>query len=593
MSVWLTYATSESNINETDNRSTLNLTIYVNWDWGSYNWMSPPGTVTIEGTDYSFNQSFNLNGTSSGREVLWSGSQVIPHNSDGSKTASFSAWYDTEVSSGQISISGTKVLSTIPRASQPTLSPSTITMGSGMQIVTNRQSQSFTHTLEYEVNGRKSGIASDVGASTIWTVPLTLANYVPNSTSGKGTINCKTYNGSKLIGTKSTQFTANVPSTVVPTISTITTEETVSGLAAKFGAYVQGKSKIKYSFAAQGTYSSSIQSVTVDVNGQTLSGTELTTDVILDSGTLTAKVTARDSRGRVATKTHSVNVLPYSAPVISLFGVKRCIADGTLTDDGECVKILRQFTISPCDNKNDDSYKIEYRKQGETSWSTLTSGTGYSVSGDWISPAVISADYTYEFRLTVTDYFTSSTATASVDSSFSLIDYRNTGKGIAFGKSSEKDAFEVEMDAEFNRTVTVKQAYAEGVDSDGLSCDLLTVRDYINAPNNTWVAPSLLNGWKNRSGYGTLRYYKDLFGFVHIMGAVEGGTSTSGTGIFTLPELYRPTGNERFLVAAGTATSSGSAHVDVGYNGNVIIKTGISNMTWISLTGITFYAPGH
>ena len=64
-----------------------------------------------------------------------------------------------------------------------------------------------------------------VGTSTSWTVPLSLANQVPNGVSGTCTITCKTYNGSTLIGTKTTSLTLTVPSSIVPEISTIAISE--------------------------------------------------------------------------------------------------------------------------------------------------------------------------------------------------------------------------------------------------------------------------------------------------------------------------------------------------------------------------------
>lgn len=591
MSVWLTTATSESNVNIDANTSTLNLTVYVNWDDGSWNHLSPPASVTIDGTTYDFNKSFNLNNTFNGREILWSGSKTITHNDDGSKTASFSAWLDTQVSSGIVRVSGTKRLSTIPRASQPTLSKTTFTMGETITIYTNRQVSTFTHTLEYEFNGRKSGIASNVGASTTWATPISLANYLTNATSGKGIITCKTYNGSQLVGTKSVDFTANVPSSVVPTISTITATEVNEEIAEKFAAFIEGKSKIHFSVSAAGAYGSSVNSVSVNFNGQTIAGSGFDFEILTGHGSLPVKVTATDTRGRTATRTQNVTVLPYALPSISYFRVQRCNANGVVSDDGECVKITKTFMISPCNNKNDNTFKIEYQLEGASSWTTLTTGTGYSVDDTWISDEIFSQDYSYRFRLTVTDYFGSSQAAALIDSSFSLIDYRNTGRGIAFGKASEKDAFEVEMDAEFNKTSTFFNILSQSLQADGATVGTLNVNDRIMSTNSPWKTPSLLNGWKQRSGYAAVGYYKDLFGFVHLKGAVQGGTGTAGTGILTLPEGYRPEGNERFIVPGGTDTTSTTIHLDVGYNGNVIIKAGPSGLSWVSLVSISFYAP--
>ena len=46
----------------------------------------------------------------------------------------------------------------------------------------------------------------------------------------------------------------------------------------------------------------------------------------------------------------------------------------------------------------------------------------------------------------LSDYFTSSTVIRSISTSFTLLNFRSTGKGFAIGKASEKDAFEINMD---------------------------------------------------------------------------------------------------------------------------------------------------
>lgn len=92
---------------------------------------------------------------------------------------------------GDFSLSGSLALTTIPRASTPSVSGTTI--GSTMTITTNRASSSFTHTLTYSIGSYSGTIATGVGASTTWTIPATLANAIPNNTSGTLSISCTTY----------------------------------------------------------------------------------------------------------------------------------------------------------------------------------------------------------------------------------------------------------------------------------------------------------------------------------------------------------------------------------------------------------------
>ena len=88
---------------------------------------------------------------------------------------------DTPLSSSEQSYSQT--LSTIPRASNPSLSSSLVIMGDSITVYTNRASSNFTHVLYYQIgSGGWNTIATEIGTNKSWTVPLSLANSTPNST---------------------------------------------------------------------------------------------------------------------------------------------------------------------------------------------------------------------------------------------------------------------------------------------------------------------------------------------------------------------------------------------------------------------------
>lgn len=86
-------------------------------------------------------------------------------------------------------------------------------------------------------------------------------------------------------------------------------------------------------------------------------------------------------------------------------------------------------------------------------------------------------------------------------------------------------------------------------------------------------------------------YYRDSMGMVHLRGTIRGGKSgVSGIDdfiIFTLPEGYRPTGYESFIVMCATRTTV--ANIDIDTGGNVIAKAVPSN-DYVSLSNIHFRA---
>lgn len=92
------------------------------------------GTLTVNGTKYSFTFSAALSGNQT--KTLYTKTVTVAHNADGSKTCAFASTIGINVTLGgtyygDVTASGNGVLDTIPRATTPTLSASTVNMGSG------------------------------------------------------------------------------------------------------------------------------------------------------------------------------------------------------------------------------------------------------------------------------------------------------------------------------------------------------------------------------------------------------------------------------------------------------------------------------
>ena len=436
---------SQSVSNNTSN-VTVSVRVYrTNTGYTTYG----TGTVycTINGTQYTEGITSSDKITSSGI-VVFSKTLNITHGSDGSKTLSTS----TRITHDQFSSSAqsyNQALTTIPRATTPTVSASSVNMGSSITINMPRASSSFDHTLTYKFGSATGTIGSDLGTSKAWTVPLSLASQIPNGTSGTCTITCKTYNGSTLIGTKTVSFTAKVPSSVVPSISSLTVAEAVSGLSAKFGAYVQNKSKLKVTISAAGSYSSTIKTYKTTIAGKSYTTNSFTSGVLTSSGTVTISCTVTDSRGRTATKSSTVTVLAYTAPKISIFSAVRANGLGAADDEGTMALARIKFAVSSMNSKNDKSYIVEYKEKSSDTWTQAATGSVYSYDSNMLLNINLSAEASYDLRLTVKDYFGSAIAIGEIATAFTLIDYNASGKGLAFGKVSEIDN-QMEIDMPMN-----------------------------------------------------------------------------------------------------------------------------------------------
>lgn len=397
--------------------------------------------------------SIGTNATQSNPTVIASGTTTVPHNEDGTKNCacSFSVVYRYS-SAFSWSGSGNVALTNIARATVPKLSVSSAVLGDKVTISLPRASASYTHYISYEIISTVSGMAgggsfgSGIGTSYEWTVPESLGQYFASENSTTVVFTVTTYNGSKQVGTPQTAtLKVNVPD-YTPTISSVSITDP-KGYLNTYGGFVQGKSKANVTMAASGKYGSVIRLYMVKIEkGYNSELSSITTDVLLNSGTTTATIKVVDSRGKTATVTQNITVLPYAAPVIASFNAYRCksATDSTVDDMGEYIAVSHSTSVSSLNSKNTKTVTVQYRQAGATQWNTL-SGSIFTAS----------SDKRWEVRLTVTDKFETTVASREVSVAYTLMDFNASGKGMAIGKVSEGDNFDVNMEAMFRKGVNV------------------------------------------------------------------------------------------------------------------------------------------
>lgn len=373
-----------------------------------------------------------------------SGTATIAHNSDGTKSFSLSCEAGIYTYAVSATASGTHTLTTIPRAS--TISATNANMGSASTITITRASSSFTHTLTYSFGNATGTIATKTTSTSVsWTPTLTLANQIPNAVSGKCTITCKTYSDTTEVGSKTCTMTLTVPSSVKPTITSLTAARVDGTVPTSWEIYVQSKSKATLTInGAAGAYGSTISSYSITGGGYSSTASSFTTGFLNTSGTITFTASVTDSRGRVsANATVTISVVAYSAPSFSKYISQRCNSAGTASDSGTYVKSTVNFSYASCNSKNTITTATYYRKTTETSWTNaskaFTSGTAFTFGG-----GNISAESSYEVKFKLTDAFTSIEVTDTLSTASVVMDFKSGGLGVAVGKVAETDqCFEV------------------------------------------------------------------------------------------------------------------------------------------------------
>lgn len=403
--------------------------------------------VTIDGTTvYSRDARYQqYPGT------IATGNITLDHDNNGQKsfavTIRASVYYNSTTPNATANTTFT--LDRIYRTS--TLSANDFTMGTAGTIAVTRGNNTYTHTVTYSFGSQTGTIVTKSSSTSISFTPSTsLASQVPNATLGILTLTCETFNGNTSLGTTSITKTLSVPDSIKPTVSSATYANTNNSL----GVYLATFSAVRVTaISATAGTGATIQSYSTTFNGQTYNGTSFTTAIPATSGSYNLVITVTDSRGRTGTKTYTIAYAAYSAPTLSFTAV-RTDASGNADDTGAYMKFTMTGTAcsvkSGSTEKNSATGKIEYRKVGGSTWTTLNA-TASGLNATYSGVVAAAASDSFEVVASVTDGINTTTVKNVIVSSASYpMTFYRGGKGVAFGRVANKNGFVCEMDAEFN-----------------------------------------------------------------------------------------------------------------------------------------------
>lgn len=558
------------------NQSNVTVKMYAQSDsssYGAYNLDASGNTVKMTvNAKQVVNKTMAMDFRNKATVLLASWTGAISHGSDGSKkldcSGSFTISGSSYLSGGNISCS--IQLESIPRATKPTLSASTVALGSAVTINISPAVSSWTHNIYYRIGtGSWVRFATGVKSNYAWTVPLAIADNFPSATSGTITIGVNTYNGSTLIGsTQTINLNITIPASVAPSVSSVLVSEREQPIQLFGAGYIQGKSRFLVNSSASGAYGSWITGYRFDVGSQSYTNTSNSYEMqetVRDSGTVTIKVTVTDSRGRTASRSITVSILPYSVPQITGFDCSRCgDAKGAVNNSGEFLKAYMTFSVSSLNNNNTGKYKLEYCQTGASSWTAVTSGDSYNYSGTFISSAaLLNSANSYQVRLTVWDSFTSSVIVREVGTAVRLLSYIVKKTALAIGKFAEvANAFDVALPAIFRKEVQCEGSAT--VKGNFLSNGWVHIGEDIWFENNATIWCKATNGtWKQiinlSSGedvYLGWSNYDQALGNIHLLGKdVWIGVNFSGNKIDFKPYYSRGDSIDVRMGTAGYVTS--------------------------------------
>lgn len=363
------------------NYSSVHVTAYLHTNGYASMWgVSADATITINGGSAIEHPGINI-GTNSAQKI-WDHTYNVGHNNDGTKTVGVKLSVGLNTGGyGSAMVAFDYRLPDIPRASS--VSDMTGTLGSAMTININRKVSSFTHTVKYYFGNLSGTIATGVGTSVSWTPPLNLATQIPSASSGWGNITVDTYSGSTKIGSKSAQLTLNVPTSMTPSLDSITLTDSntaVKNLLNTANTFAEIVSDIKVAFnSATGVQGSTITDYHAEIvnKNQSTNANNGNLGLMKWNGSAQVKAWVVDSRGRSSNAvTTSITVLEYFLPTLTFTAIR-----GDTNQSSDKIVVSRTAKIAPLKigNVQKNSFKLSF-KTAPFGSTTYTADTGAGVN---------------------------------------------------------------------------------------------------------------------------------------------------------------------------------------------------------------------
>ena len=329
----------------------------------------------------------------------------------------------------------------------------------------------------------------------------TVYGAIPTSTKATIRVTFQTFSDSlytKQIGTDQyKEITLSIPNSVAPKVTLTKTPVNSNTWLADQDIFAVGLSGATVKLTASAGDGSSLVASSIICNGTTYDAPkDNLNEIILNIPKLTKSSSieitgkATDLRGRTTSVTEYIDVLQYFSPAVTSMRVDRGTYDSgwKSEDDGTAVRVIIKTTLALADKNN--FYTAAFELDGES-----TSPNGGTVLTDLESGKSytfyflnLNNEVSHDLKLTVTDKTGQiGTATITIPTAQVTMEFHASGKGIAFGKTSEVDdtdkgAFECAWPAYFNSAVYVK--------------------DKITCPNDYTLRNFNINcNWADRSGH--------------------------------------------------------------------------------------------
>ena len=434
----------ETAVNQSAKTSTVQCDVFAVSTGGSYNTLSPSGSVVFSGNasgTYSFKHNFSANTTTK----LYSRTFTVTHSADGTGTVTAKATFNTGVSSGTITATKTLTLSKISMASTFSVS-GPMTFASNLVFTINRQNANFTHLVQVSMGGSKVFEKGSVATTCTWSIPDNLSPSDSDHREAIATVT--TYNGGTIVGSTTQEFNIHVSDQNQPGINSVNVIDNM-GYYDDYGVYLSNKSDFSISIKATAYSNATITKYWVRVgDGETTENHLNVVDIgsISLAGSVTLTIGVEDSRGHTKTTTKSITLARPTAPKLTVYAFRTTSSSSNVeNDEGKYIRIhVTGSTTRPgTKGTNNGTVAVKYKLQTSSSYTNLSSANRGS-SWDFYTYFSGSASNTYDIQVTCTDQIGySSTMDYKIGTAEPILDFKKGGEGLAFFGVSDVDGIKM------------------------------------------------------------------------------------------------------------------------------------------------------
>lgn len=421
----------ETAVNESAKTSTVQCDVFAVSTGGSYNTLSPSGSVTFSGNasgTYNFTHNFSANTTTK----IYTRTFTVTHSSDGTGSVTAKATFNTEVSSGTVTATKTIPLTKISTASTFSVS-GPMTFASNLVFTINRQNASFTHLVQVTMGGSKIYEQGSVATTCTWSIPDSLSPSDANYREATATVT--TYSGGTIIGSTTQKFNIYVSDQNQPTINSVNIIDNM-GYYGDYGVYLTNKSDFSISIKATAHSNATITKYWVRVgDGESTENHLNVVDIgsISLTGYITLTIGVEDSRGRTKITTRNITLERPTAPRLTLYAFRTTSSSSNVeNDEGRYIRIhVTGSTTRPgTKGTNNGTVAVKYKLQTSSSYTTLSNANRGS-SWDFYTYFSGSASNAYDIQVTCTDQIGyTATQYYTIGTAEPMLDFKADGEGL-------------------------------------------------------------------------------------------------------------------------------------------------------------------